>query len=235
MSRRFFVDSPIEGEQVTLEDAEAHHLLHVLRGKPGDEIVLFDDSGAEFQCEIASIARKSAVLRVVERFEIDRELPQSLSLAVSLPKGDRQKMLIEKVVELGVTRLIPLQTERGVAQPTDSAILRLKKSVIQASKQCGRNRLMEIARSISWFDLVQQDQGAQAKLIAAPRTNVSWSLGGGQPCIVAIGPEGGFSEKEEAAAEANQWAPLNLGNRILRIETAAFATAAVIGEKMSGR
>src|SRR5205823_14535109 len=86
-------------------------------------------------------------LSIIERREVSRELSFSLTLAVALPKGERQKWLIEKATELGVTRIVPLVTERGVAQPVESALDRLRRGVIEASKQCGRNRLMEIAQS----------------------------------------------------------------------------------------
>src|SRR3972149_595754 len=142
MSDRFFSSQPIASEHVTLAGPEAHHLLHVMRAKVGEQVTLFDGSGAEFDAEIARCGRSEVDLRVLERREIDRELAFELVIGVPLPKGDRQKWLVEKLTELGVTELVPLVTERGVAQPTDSALERLERGVIEAAKQCGRNRLM---------------------------------------------------------------------------------------------
>ena len=145
MSERFFVEQPISGSTAELVDTEAQHLAKVMRAAVGDEVVLFDGSGAEFAAKVARIAKSAVTLEVVERREINREPRVELTLAVALPKGERQKWLVEKLTELGAARLVPLITERGVAQPVDAAVARLSRAVIEASKQCGRNRLMEIA------------------------------------------------------------------------------------------
>jgi 16S rRNA (uracil1498-N3)-methyltransferase len=154
MSDRFFVSPPIAGQRASLAGDEARHLTAVMRAKVGQEIVVFDGSGAEFTARIAATGKSTVDLEIVERQEISRELSVSVTLAVALPKGERQKWLVEKATELGVTRLVPLVTERGVAQPVEAALDRLRRSVIEASKQCGRNRLLEIdspATAIDFF------------------------------------------------------------------------------------
>src|SRR4029078_8545493 len=124
MSDRVYVEQPIRGLAAELGGDEARHLMAVMRASAGDVVMLFAGSGAEFVARIAKIAKHSVQLDILERREISRELPFSLSLAVALPKGERQKWLIEKTTELGVTRLIPLITERGVAQPVELAVER---------------------------------------------------------------------------------------------------------------
>jgi 16S rRNA (uracil1498-N3)-methyltransferase len=151
---------------------------------------------------------------------------------VALPKGDRQKWLVEKLTELGVTALVPLVTERGVAQPTASAIARLERAVIEASKQCGRNRLMRIARPqawAAWIAAVATNEGT-LRLIAHPGGTplASIDLKAPQLTQLAIGPEGGLTDAEVATATAARWQAVDLGPRILRVETAAVALAAVI-------
>ena len=126
MSDRFFSRQPITSEYVTLDGPEAHHLLHVMRAKVGQHVMLFDGDGAEFNAEIVKCGRADVELRIESRRDVDRELPFELVVGVSLPKGDRQKWLVEKLTELGVTQLVPLETERGVAQPIDSALERLR-------------------------------------------------------------------------------------------------------------
>ena len=122
MSQRFFVENPIgDAPTARLVDAEAQHLAKVMRAKAGDEVTLFDGSGWEFTGRVSAVGRSTVDLEIVDRSQIDRELPHRLTLAVSLPKGDRQKVLVEKLVELGVTRLIPLDTQRGVAEGTPAA------------------------------------------------------------------------------------------------------------------
>jgi 16S rRNA (uracil1498-N3)-methyltransferase len=227
MSERFFVHQPIAGERAELIGDEARHLASVMRAKVGEEVTLFDGSGAEFAAHITAIGKHTVELEVFERREISRELPFSLTLAVALPKGERQKWLIEKATELGVTRIVPLSTDRGVAQPTDSALDRLRRGVIEASKQCGRNRLLEIAPpalALSYFDTAPQ---AANLLIADPNgppiSEVIRSPHG--DVVASIGPEGGFSPAEFSAAQSAGWQPISLGRSILRVETAAIAIA----------
>jgi 16S rRNA (uracil1498-N3)-methyltransferase len=191
---------------------------------------LFDGSGNEFTARIERLGRSDVELAIIERQSIDRELAISLTLGVALPKGDRQAWLVEKATELGVTRLVPLVTDRGVSQPTDKALERLRRGVIEASKQCGRNRLMQVADAQPWADFVAQAPADACRLIA----HVDDSLNGQTPLpkaqeyIVAVGPEGGFTDDEVAAALQAGWQAIGLGARVLRVETAAVAVAARI-------
>jgi 16S rRNA (uracil1498-N3)-methyltransferase len=229
MSQRFFVLSPILGRSVSLIGAEAHHVTQVMRGKVGDSVVLFDGSGAEFTARIARVSRSVVELDVLSRQEVNRELPRELTLGVALPKGDRQRWLIEKAVELGVSRVVPLQTARGVAQPLEHVLERLRRAVVEASKQCGRNRLMEIAAPQTLREFLAAAPQAALRLLADPDPSAV-SVGGlhvpetCQTILAAVGPEGGFTDQELQAAAG--WQRVNLGPRVLRIETAAIAVAA---------
>jgi 16S rRNA (uracil1498-N3)-methyltransferase len=229
MSRRFYVESPIQGEVAELRTTEAHHALKVMRCQVGDEVTLFDDSGAEFPAKISRIDRATVQLCVLERRPVDRELSCLLTIGVALPKGDRQRWLIEKTVELGVARLVPLVTERGVAQPGDKALDRLRRGVVEASKQCGRNRLMRIAEPMTVAAFCKSVQSASLRLLATP-DGQSWptSIVDATEIASCIGPEGGFTEDERNGALADQWTPIALGRRILRIETAAVAVASAV-------
>ncbi len=185
---------------------------------------------------ITRLEKQGVTLKILERHEPQRELPFELTLAVALPKGDRQKWLMEKGTELGVAKLIPLITKRGVAQPVDSALARLARQSIEAAKQCGRNRLME----------VEPPQTAEAFFSGCDTNFTRWIAhpGGAMPAesgwldesgkprgalMVAFGPEGGFSDEEVEHAVKAGWKQVSLGSRILRIETAAVAIAAWAG------
>ena len=234
MSDRYFVESPVASDRAVLAGAEAHHLLHVMRAKAGTRVTLFDGSGWEFDAVVERTGRSEVELAIAGRREIDREAPIAVTLGVALPKGDRQKWLVEKVVELGVARLVPLETERGVAQPVENALERLRRGVIEACKQCGRNRLMEIAGPKAWQEFLAGNVRAACRLVAHPRQAPGQSLPRlPVPCEIAalaIGPEGGFTDEEVALAIAQGWQAVDLGPRILRVETAAVALAArVIG------
>ena len=169
MSDRYFVESPVASDRAVLAGAEAHHLLHVLRGKVGTRVTLFDGSGWQFDAVVERTDRNEVGLAIVRRQEIDREARIAVTLGVALPKGDRQKWLVEKVVELGVARLVPLETERGVAQPVENALERLRRGVIEACKQCGRNRLMEIDGPMAWGEFLVENASAACRLVAHPR------------------------------------------------------------------
>lgn len=235
MSRRFFVQTAIgDAPTVTLADAEAHHLLHVLRAKPGDAVTLFDGSGWEFDAEVTGTGRKQAELRITRRERVDRELPFQLDLIVALPRGDRQEWLVEKAVELGATRLVPLVTQRGVAQPTDKACLRLERAVIEASKQCRRNRLMEIAAPAPLATIAASAASeGEFRWFAHPGFGTppiqTWSqLSAGNRASLLVGPEGGLADDEVATLVDHCWQGVRLGPRILRVETAALALVASV-------
>jgi 16S rRNA (uracil1498-N3)-methyltransferase len=236
MSDRYFIDAPISADRVILAGPEAHHLIHVMRAAAGQRVVLFDGSGAEFPATVERVGRADVELAVHSREEVDRELPLDLTLGVALPKGERQKWLIEKAVELGVTRIVPLSTERAVAQPVESALARLRRSVIEASKQCGRNRLLVIDEPASWPDFVQGTKDAPCRLLAHPQTKTGAPFGvpASAAVTLAIGPEGGFTAEEVALAVAAGWQLIDLGPRILRVETAAVFMAAMVAARRSG-
>jgi 16S rRNA (uracil1498-N3)-methyltransferase len=235
MADRYFVETPITSDQATLEGAEAHHLIHVMRVKCGSRVVLFDGSGAEFEAAVEKVGRSSLELSILAREEIDRELPFEITLGVALPKGDRQKWLVEKAVELGVAKLTPLQTERAVAQPVEKALDRLQRSVIEASKQCGRNRLMEIQTPREFADFIENSAAQSCRLLAHPqesqlRTNLPLQNELPKSVMLAVGPEGGFSSAEVAQAAKAGWQTIDLGRRILRIETAAIVLTTMVSQ-----
>ncbi len=233
MADRYFVETPIASDRATLGGAEAHHLMHVMRVKRGSRLVLFDGSGAEYSAAVEKVGRSEIELNILVRTEVDRELPLKITLGAALPKGDRQKWLVEKTVELGVAKLIPLKTEHAVAQPVEQALDRLRRAVVEASKQCGRNRLMEIRRPQNWADFVEHSAAEPCRLLAHPQG--FHHRGGPLPhakppkCVLlAVGPEGGFSPHEIAVAVAAGWHTIDLGRRILRIETAALLLTAMV-------
>ena len=233
MSRRFFSDSPITSDNVELTGSEAQHLAKVMRARSGDEVMLFDGSGFEFNATISAVSRSSVALDIVDRIEVDRELPFELTLAVALPKGDRQRWLVEKLTELGCTRLQPLITARGVSQPTGNALARLRRAVIEASKQCGRNRLMEIAEPEYLGAFLADHARFAIRLFAHPTKSETSKLkpsakSRNDNVAAVVGPEGGFTSDEAAIAEGQQWACTNLGPRILRAETAAVTICGLL-------
>ncbi len=158
MLDRYFHDEPISGDRAVLTGAEAHHLIHVMRAAPGLEVVLFDGGGDEFRAAVERVGRGDVQLAILSRERVDRELPLSITLGVALPKGDRQRWLVEKATELGVGRIVPLLTRRAVARPSEQTLKRLHRAVVEASKQCGRNRLMQIDEPRSWPEFPRRNR-----------------------------------------------------------------------------
>jgi len=229
MSERFFTPVPPAAGSAKLEGDEARHLTRVLRAKVGDPVVLFDGTGREWPARVASIGRDRVALDTAEPTIDPQPGGIPLTLAVALPKGERQKWMVEKLTELGTARLVPLETTRGVAEATASAQARLERGVIEACKQCGRNTLMEIATGRPLDRLLAEVPADVCVVIAHP---------GGRPLtadtvpasagevIALVGPEGGFTDQELAIAEHAGVIRISLGSHILRVETAAIALAA---------
>ncbi len=233
MSDRFFLAEPPTGSHAVLRDDEARHCSRVLRAKVGDTIRVFDGHGGEWPACITAVGRDTVAISLGEPLPVTSIVEANLTLAVALPKGERQKVLVEKLTELGTARLVPLVTERGVAEATDAARERLKRGVIEACKQCGRNTLMEIAAPATLGDLAARHPAA-VRLIAHPGSGPLFDASlstPGQPLaeiVAAVGPEGGFAPEELEQATVAGFQPVSLGGHILRIETAAIALAAWI-------
>jgi len=228
MPDRYYSAEPIQGTSATLSGNEAHHLLHVMRAKPGLQLTVFDGQGGEYEAEIAQCGRSVVELTLGPKQEIERELSFRLTLAVALPKGDRQRWLIEKAVELGVSRLVPLQTARSVAEKKQVSS-KLERYIIEASKQCGRNRLMQLAPPQELAELFSQKESG-LRILAHPGGTpfAELNLNSTDDHMLAIGPEGGFTDEEVAQATNAGWRTVGLGERILRLETAAIALVSAV-------
>jgi 16S rRNA (uracil1498-N3)-methyltransferase len=231
MAERFYTNSPLGLGLVTLEGPEAHHLATVCRRSAGDAVCLFNGDGREYPAEVISASRRDVSLNVLSVESPARELGFRLEVAAPLPKGDRGQFLVEKLTELGVTHFTPLRTKRSIVHPGDAKREKLQRYVIEASKQCGRNVLMEVATMADWATYAAGADLPPTRLIAHPggdevRPDVAW-----RDRVVAVGPEGGFMDDEVELARSHGWQVVGLGPRILRIETAAIVLAARLTEK----
>ncbi|MBX6314173.1 MAG: 16S rRNA (uracil(1498)-N(3))-methyltransferase [Isosphaeraceae bacterium] len=230
MADRFYCPDPPVAGRWTLAGEEARHLARVRRLGAGDLVEVFDGRGMAYRAEVCMVGKDHVELAAVGS-PITEPVPGvHLTLATAVPKGERFDWLVEKAVEVGVARLVPLQTERSVVDPRAAKLERLRRLVIEASKQCGRSRLMEIGSPMPLADYLGLE-AAPIRLLAHPGGSLAPSWPRGEPggrAALAIGPEGGFTDAEVAAARAAGWQLVGLGPTILRIETAGLVGAALI-------
>jgi 16S rRNA (uracil1498-N3)-methyltransferase len=227
--RRFFVVGPLVTGRRRLEGTEAHHLVHVLRIGVGDKVILFDGHGSEAAATVTGCAADFVELAVGEP-QADGDDGREIILAAAVPKGDRFGWMIEKATELGVARFVPLITERSIVVPGDGKLDKMRRTIVEASKQCGRARLMELASPVAWPEFVATLLRPSAGWVAdlsgeAFEPPCAPSSG---PIVAAIGPEGGLTSTELALATVAGATLVSLGPRTLRIETAALAMAALL-------
>jgi 16S rRNA (uracil1498-N3)-methyltransferase len=231
MSERFYVNLPLAPGPFLLDGPEAHHLATVCRLRPGSEVCLFNGDGHEYPARIAQVARREISLEITGVNRPQRELPFLLEAAAPLPKGDRSQFLVEKLTELGAAAFVPLICARSAVHPREGKRAKLERYVIEASKQCGRNVLMRIAEPLTWEDYVSGGDAGEIRILAHPypasdQAELVKPRNDRAAVRIAVGPEGGFTEEETAAATARGWHAMTLGPRLLRVETAAIVLAA---------
>jgi 16S rRNA (uracil1498-N3)-methyltransferase len=230
VSERFYCPDPPLGERYRLVGDEAKHLVRVSRHGVGDCVELFDGKGYSTTARVVEVSKGEVALAAHGMPVRDPDPTRFLTLASAVPKGDRFDWLVEKATELGVARLIPLVTERAIVHPREAKLVRLRKTVVEASKQSGRSRLMVLESPRPWSE-VRGSHANGVRLLATPqgKPRKLWPrLVFGQELIVAVGPEGGFSPAEERMALEAGWVAIRLGEHILRIETAGVAAAAIL-------
>lgn len=195
----------------------------------GDRVTLFNGVGLACVAEVIQIDKRGVDLAVRSTCDVNRELRAPLVLVVVPPTGERWRWLVEKAVELGVTRLVPLRSERSGAHVHPNRD-RCERWVIEAAKQCGRNRLLELANVVSWHEFMASTFSPCRRFALDPcgpqiAGLCDPSLYSG--VALAVGPEGGFTARERSDLEGAGWELLGMGPAILRVETAAIAALAV--------
>jgi 16S rRNA (uracil1498-N3)-methyltransferase len=227
---RFF-STTIDLKHATLDGPETRHLRDVLRIREGEAIKVFDGKGREFLAVVDSISKHSTSL-VLQR-ETSPSAPESpldLTLAVALTKGEKFELVIQKAVELGVNKIVPILTKRCDVKPSgnDKRSERWRRIALDASKQTGRARLMEISPTQN-LDSLLSSTFPGTKLLFSERGGSALEGIAFNTCVqTIIGPEGGWEDEELDRARSARFDIVTLGGRILRAETAAIAIAAVL-------
>lgn len=228
---RFFAPaSQISNSKITLLADEAHHLARVLRLGVGQKVFSFDGEGSEWECEIVQVGKRETELSILRRITDVVESPLDLTLAQALIKGDKFDFVVQKATELGITRIVPLTTDHSdvkrAEERAEQKLERWRRISLEALKQCGRRRLVEISEPISFTRFCEF--GSSPCLIFSERggktlREVAADLNQPDRLILCVASEGGWSDAELQTAEAKNFIPVHLGQRILRTETAAIA------------
>lgn len=236
---RFYINPashriPASGAQMELPAEVAHHLTHVLRAEVGSEVVLFDGNGGEHRATVSSKNKKAVSVLVVEHDPVDRESSIDITLAQSVVTGAKMDLVIQKAVELGAKRIIPIVTERCTVRLDDKRIekrIQHWQGVIEsASEQCGRTRLPVLEKVTPLFPWAEELNEKTVNLFLQPNSELT--LGKlkipDQVVLALIGPEGGFSDNELGKMTSCGLVGVSLGKRILRTETAGLAVLAAM-------
>ena len=242
MTRRRFYAPPAaftaDKKSLTLSPEETRHARDVLRLQSGDEIFVFDGLSREFQCSVQTITRTEAEVSVIAEVEPARpESPLNLTLAIALLKGEKFDLVIQKATELGVKRIVPLDTERGDVRlregdSSQKRLIRWRRIALEAAKQTGRAYLPEITAPLALSALLES--AGENKLMFSERDGKSLfeATKGLDPrateMIAVVGPEGGWTDNEIEFARKCAWEIVTLGGRTLRAETAGITVVALL-------
>jgi 16S rRNA (uracil1498-N3)-methyltransferase len=223
---------------VLLSADESQHLRNVLRLKAGDEVYVFDGAGREFRGEIDRLSRDATNINITQ--EVMPSAPESqlkLTMAVAVLKGEKFDLVIQKLVELGVNCVVPIMTKRADVRvrnddDAERKLIRWRRIVMEATKQCGRARLMSITTPI-WFEEFVSSPAEGERLMFAERDGVQLKTAVAKSVTAAeitaiVGSEGGWTDDELSYARDAGWQIVTLGGRIMRAETAAITCAALL-------
>ncbi|MFT4938548.1 MAG: 16S rRNA (uracil1498-N3)-methyltransferase [Paraglaciecola sp.] len=214
--------------QITLTADASNHIANVLRAKPGQPLVLFNGDGNEYSAVLIEVTKRNVLVEVEAKLSMNVESPLSIHLGQGISRGDRMELVLQKSVELGVTEISPLITERcGVnlsEQRWQKKHQQWQKIIIAACEQCGRNTLPTLNMPCTFSQWINQST-KQLRLTLHPGAEKAFRHISVPPTGVRllIGPEGGFSDKELYNTEQAGFHTVHLGPRVLRTETAAIA------------
>ena len=242
MTRRRFYAPPnafAADKVVTLGADESQHLRNVLRLKTGDEVYVFDGAGREFRGEIDSLSRLATNIQITQEVApAAAESPLQLTMAIALLKGDKFDLVIQKLTELGVNCVVPIMTKRADVRirnndDAERKLIRWRRIVMEATKQCGRARLMTIASPITFDEFVTGSRAEGERILFAERdggelrTVIANKMTAAQVTAL-VGSEGGWTDEELNQARDTGWQIVTWGGRIMRAETAAITCAALL-------
>ena len=238
---RFFAEPGQIGEkEIVITGADVNHIRNVLRMRADEEVLIADGQGAEYRCKLTDLSENEVRAQILWKLDGNAELASAVTLFQGLPKSDKMDLIVQKCVELGVDRIVPVSTKRAVvkldAKKEETRLKRWNTISESAAKQSGRGVIPEISGVMSFEKALEEAKKLEVLLIPYERAEhmaetrrVMGEIRPGQSVGVFIGPEGGFEESEVEEAVAAGARAITLGRRILRTETAGLAVMAMLG------
>lgn len=232
--RLFVSPDRIREGSAALDSGQSHYIQNVLRCRPGETLLVFDGSGREWEGTL-QFQGKSLLVRLAEARRPDVESPVSITLAAAIPRGEKMEWIVQKAAELGVARVVPVLSARSEARlPAERQSRRLKRweaVAREAAEQSGRVCVPEIVPPMSVEALADSGETAALRLWMDPRGDEAWRDVGsarGPTFLLAVGPEGGWTEEEVGLARGSGFRIVRAGPRTLRVETAAVVFLALL-------
>ena len=233
--RRVYVDAALESDdRLVLSGSAAGHLTRVLRLRPGAALTLFNGQGGEYAAGIERVQGRKVTVAVGAHQPLERESPFPLTLAQGVSRGERMDLVVQKATELGVSRLVPVLTERSIVrldeERSDRKSSHWRAIAIAACEQCGRNRLPEVTLPARLAEFLRGSATDDTKLLLSPEATrrIEDVPRPRRGATVLIGPEGGLTDEEQQSALAKGFVAVRLGPRVLRTETAAIAALTLL-------
>jgi 16S rRNA (uracil1498-N3)-methyltransferase len=238
MPRLYLPAERLESDSITVEGEPHRYLTRVLRLSRGDALVIFDGVGAEIEARVRSTSPRATTLALGARRAV--ALPSvAITLIQAVPRGGRMDLVVQKTTELGVTRIVPVVTVRSVMEPRSEGRLQRWRTIAnEAARQCGRADVPVVETPQALPDALSAAAEIHARLLLQEGTRgapLRGALAGQERAVaLAVGPEGGFSPEESAAAQSVGFRPVGLGPRVLRAETAAIVAVALVQAALGG-
>ena len=229
---RLFLDSILQtGDTISLEGEPLNYVARVLRLKPGAHLTVFNGQGGEYSAQLESVSKRSASLIIGEYNDRDCESPLNLTLIQGISRGERMDYTLQKATELGVTRIVPVFTQRSTVSLDGERLEKRQQHwqgvVSSACEQSGRNHVPAVETAVDLSEYLQQDvTGTKLLLDPLATDSLNAMSAPDDNTYLLIGPEGGLNDQERALAHAQGYMGIQLGPRVLRTETAAVACIA---------
>lgn len=235
----FIADGQVHGSEIEILGADVNHICNVLRMKPGEVILVSDSQGMEYTCEITRLDREHVIAQIMDVQNQSHELPVEITLYQGLPKADKLELIIQKAVELGAVRIVPVSMRRSIVKldsKKEEAKQKRWNSIAQsAAKQSKRSIIPKVSKVLTyaqaWQEAIELDyvlvpyelaEGMEGTRQVLSRLRPNTKIG------IFIGPEGGFDESEIELAREQGAKIISLGRRILRTETAGMAAISML-------